>query len=209
MNVNPPKRGRPPKVKRDFSDTKEALLQHGMATFTEQGFSTIGIDAILKQVGVPKGSFYYYFKSKEDFGLQVIARYDEYFCGKLFRHLNQRSVPAIERLTLFVDDACRGMEKYQFRRACLIGNFAQEANLLSDTIVTALEASLQNWIELLTRCFEEAKEQGALDPEIDCHAYAEFFWTGWEGAIMRSRITKTTQTLHQFVHIFLKSITQK
>jgi TetR/AcrR family transcriptional repressor of nem operon len=92
---SPPRRGRPPKVPRTHHDTREALLHVGMAVFTEQGFSATGIDAVLKQVQVPKGSFYHYFASKEAFGQEVLQGYAAYFakssiCG-FWRKMSLRS----------------------------------------------------------------------------------------------------------------------
>ena len=79
------RRGRPPKVARGFDDTREALLCCGMEVLTEQGFAATGIDAVLKRVRVPKGSFYHYFDSKEAFVQEVLQRYAAYFARKLDR----------------------------------------------------------------------------------------------------------------------------
>ena len=78
-----PRRGRPPKNTRDNSDTKAELIRSGLEQLTENGFASSGIDPILKKVGVPKGSFYHYFASKEAFGLAVIESYANYFAKKL------------------------------------------------------------------------------------------------------------------------------
>ncbi len=57
-------RGRPPKVERAFSDTKQELIRSGLEIITEYGYISAGIDTIVKNVQVPKGSFYHYFKNK-------------------------------------------------------------------------------------------------------------------------------------------------
>ena len=83
----PPRRGRPPKVNRDNPDTRDALVRCGTEILTEQGFLSTGIDTVLSRVGVPKGSFYHYFQSKEDFGHAVLENYAGYFARKLDRCL--------------------------------------------------------------------------------------------------------------------------
>ena len=65
------RRGRPPKdLARPYTETRRELIQAGLALLTEKGYSSVGIDQILRSVNVPKGSFYHYFKSKEAFGLK-------------------------------------------------------------------------------------------------------------------------------------------
>lgn len=204
MNVK--KRGRPPKKDVPYGNTKEAILQQGLATFTKQGFYTVGIDAILKEVGVPKGSFYHYFKSKEDFAMQVIDRYDEYLCGKLFKAYNNRQLTPLQRISAYSDDAINSMAKHDYQRGCLIGNFAQEVTLLPESIVQALDNCFQNWQQLTCQCLELAKEEGQLNDNADCQMWAEFFWTGWEGAVMRSRLMKSATPMKHFTQAFIQSI---
>jgi TetR/AcrR family transcriptional repressor of nem operon len=59
-----PRRGRPPKVDRQFDDTRQALIRSGLEVLTETGYLAAGIDAVIKNIAVPKGSFYHCFKSK-------------------------------------------------------------------------------------------------------------------------------------------------
>lgn len=77
--ITKPKRGRPPKNHDAGADVKKMLIRSGMEMFTEKGYMTSDINGILKKVGVPKGSFYYYFDSKEQFGLEIMRNYDSYF----------------------------------------------------------------------------------------------------------------------------------
>ena len=96
MDVKPEtarRRGRPPKQREDLVDTRELLLRAGLEVLTEKGFSATGIDEILGRVGVPKGSFYHYFASKEAFGLSLIERYGKFFARKLDRHLLNSDLP--------------------------------------------------------------------------------------------------------------------
>lgn len=128
-----PRRGRPPKVDRQFDDTRQALIRSGLEVLTETGYLAAGIDAVIKNIAVPKGSFYHCFKSKEAFGLAVLAAYGDFFAHKLDKFLLDDAVPPLERMAAFVRHASQGMEKFQFRRGCLVGNLLQEAPLLPET----------------------------------------------------------------------------
>lgn len=207
MNMQENRRGRPPKSARNFDDTREALLLAGMAILTERGFNTVGIDMILKRVGVPKGSFYHYFKNKDDFGLQVIERYDQYFCAKLRRCLASQPAQPLKGIETFVNEAVDGMEKYRYSRGCLIGNFAQEMPILSPQFKTPLTQCLKNWSSMLAHNLEQARVLGLIPAETDCLQQAEYFWIGWEGAILTAKVMQSSEPMRKFASGYLSQFT--
>ena len=203
-----PRRGRPPKLDRDQRETREALLHAGMALLTEQGFLATGIDAVLKQVGVPKGSFYHYFASKEAFGHAVLQRYGAYFAAKLDRWLLDDSRPPLARLTDFVDDARAGMARHAWRRGCLVGNLGQEVTQLPEGFREQLDAVLRDWQARLAACLRAAQREGSLAATVDCDELAAFFWIGWEGAVLRARLVQDDAPLATFIRGFLALLPQ-
>ncbi len=64
-------------------DTKTALLQAGMDIMLEKGYSNTGIQEVLSSLGVPKGSFYHYFESKESFAVAIIQHFDQEYSAEL------------------------------------------------------------------------------------------------------------------------------
>lgn len=208
MNTSAPQRprGRPPKVARDYPDTREALLRAGVETLTEQGFGATGLDGLLKKVGVPKGSFYHYFASKDAFGREVMQRYARYFADKLDRSLLDDSRPPLERLAAFVESAKTGMARHAFQRGCLVGNLGHELNTLPDDYRELLERILQDWQQRLARCFEEAQQHGQLANHANPQVLAEYFWIGWEGAVMRARLVRNLQPLELFFQNFMAGL---
>lgn len=201
-----PRWGRPPKSLRAHTDTRTALLRCGVEILTAQGLSATGIDTVLKRVGVPKGSFYHYFDSKDAFGLQVLQTYADYFARKLDRWLLEEDQPPLKRLERFAEDAKAGIRKYDFERGCLVGNLGQEIAALPDEYRLALEGVLRDWERRLSACLQLAVESGDLPEETDCDASAEFFWTGWEGAILRARLMRDLRPLDLFLTGFLTSL---
>lgn len=200
------RRGRPPKRIDDRFDTREMLVRCGVEVLTESGFSATGIDVILRRVGVPKGSFYHYFESKEAFGRAVIAAYADYFARKLDRVLGDESRPPLERIAAFVEGAALGMARFEFRRGCLVGNLGQEMANLPVAYRAQLEGVLQDWEARVTRCLEAAQLAGQIDEGVDCARMAAFFWTGWEGAVLRAKLVRSTMPLHVFSEGFFKAL---
>ncbi|WP_025164958.1 acrylate utilization transcriptional regulator AcuR [Pseudomonas taeanensis] len=197
------RRGRPPKIARSFEDTREVLLHCGMEVLTEQGFAATGIDTVLKRVRVPKGSFYHYFDSKEAFGREVLQCYATYFARKLDRWLLEDNVLPLQRLSNFVEDAKAGMAKHQFRRGCLVGNLGQEITVLPASFRQELESILLDWQKRLAICLAQAASLGQLRTDSNCDALAAYFWIGWEGAVLRTKLVQNTQPLDTFVAGFL------
>jgi TetR/AcrR family transcriptional repressor of nem operon len=200
------RRGRPPKIARTIPDTRVALIRGGTAILTEQGFTASGIDGILKQVGIPKGSFYYYFDSKEAFGREIIEYYGRYFARKLDRCLLDESLAPLARLQAFIDDAARGMAKYDFKRGCLVGNLGQEINVLPQGYRQQLSDILIEWQQRVARCLGLARDNGQLSAQADCDALADYFWIGWEGAVMRARLAKSAHPLARFAQGFFAGL---
>ncbi|HEX8593032.1 MAG TPA: TetR/AcrR family transcriptional regulator [Pseudomonas sp.] len=200
--------GRPPKVDREHFQTREVLIRCGTQVFTEQGFMATGIDYILKQVGVPKGSFYHYFENKEAFGRAVLDNYAHYFSVLLDRWLLDEALSPLERLVGFVQYAKAGMARHDYRRGCMVGNLSQEVGMLPEGFRESLEAILLEWQARLSRCLKAAQEAGELSSQADCDELAAFFWIGWEGAVLRARLVKSDAPLNLFIRGFLRGLPQ-
>ncbi|MCG8017243.1 MAG: TetR/AcrR family transcriptional regulator [Candidatus Thiodiazotropha sp. 'RUGA'] len=200
------RRGRPPKDQAGFSQTKAELIRSGMEVLTEKGYSATGIDEILRRVGVPKGSFYHYFKNKDAFGSELISNYAKFFEHKLDRSLGNRSLPALQRLSLFMQDAIDGMARHQFKRGCLVGNLGQEMGALPESFRRQLIEVFETWQQRLEACLEEAKAAGDISADTDCKQSAYLFWTGWEGAVLRAKLERTPNALQSYADFFINSL---
>lgn len=200
------RRGRPPKSATDLQPTREALLRCGMALLTETGYSASSLDRILRAAGVPKGSFYHYFASKDAFVEALLAYYADFFRHLLDSHLQNFDLAPLERLEAFMQAAARGMAKYQFRRGCLIGNLGQEANALPEAFRSQIQAILGDWQQRVACCLKDAQRSGAIAPALDIDEQAYLFWTGWEGAVLRAKLEQQDRPLRLFARHFLAGL---
>lgn len=199
----PRRRGRPPADEARRDDARARLLRAGVAILTEKGFSAVGIDEILRAVGVPKGSFYHYFDSKEAFGLALVDAYAAYFARRLDRWFADTTRPPLQRLRDFIADARAGMARHDFRRGCLVGNLGQETGVLPEPFRARLAAVFADWQARTARCLEAARAAGEIAPGADCAALAAFFWIGWEGAVLRAKLERSPEALDRFAAGFL------
>lgn len=184
----------PLRAKRD-ANKREDLLRIGVAVFTEKGFHNTPIDELVAAAGVPKGSFAYYFGSKDAYTLAVIERYAEYFNKKLDRILSDGSMAPIDRIKAFMDEATTGMERFAFRRGCLVGNLGQELAALDETFRQALLGALRGWQCRFQLCLEQAQQHGELSEKADAEGLARLFWYAWEGAVLGAKLEKSRAPL--------------
>lgn len=187
-------------------DTREKLIWCGTKLLTERGFHAVGIEEVLSCASVPKGSFYHYFESKHAFGEAVIDNFARYFNRKLDRILKDETGTPLTRLRAFVKEATDGMTRYEFRRGCLIGNLGQELGGLNEEFRNRIEAVLQSWQARVATCLTEAQQANEISLDQDVHALAEFFWIGWEGAILRSKLARSVAPMERFASLFFSRV---
>ena len=198
------RRGRPSKLGQTFPDTRTALLKQGLAALTEKGFSATGIDEVLRGVGVPKGSFYHYFPSKEAFGAELVTMYAGYFANKIDRHFKNDLLSPVNRLKAFVLDAETGMQRYDFRRGCLIGNLGQEMGALPESFRQQITDVFMDWQRRTSECVALAQQQGEIPADLNPDQLSSFFWIGWEGAVLRAKLERSAEPLKTFAEQFFR-----
>lgn len=188
------------------ADTRAAIVRTGTALLTERSFADVGIEDVLAQSGVARGSFYHFFPSKEAFGEAVIDNYAAYFDRKLQRLLGDPSVSPLARLEAYVDETSRGVEKFDCMRGCLIGALSQELGAHSAVFRSRLEAVFANWQRHVADCLRDAVAARELSRSLDADGAAEFFWYGWEGALMRMKLERSAEPMRRFGRHFIDSL---
>lgn len=200
------KRGRPVGSKNGRNETRAQLIRAGVEALTEKGFTATGLEEILAKVNVPKGSFYYYFDSKEQFGLALIENYGTYFASKLDLFFRDEDVEPLQRLVNFAAHARHNMARYDFKRGSLIGNLGQEMSVLPGTFRQKLLDVFEDWQAKTAACFRDAKAAGEIDASYDCDLLAAHFWIGWEGAVLRSKLEHRAQPMDIFFRGFMDGL---
>jgi TetR/AcrR family transcriptional repressor of nem operon len=186
------------------SDTKQRLLEHGMSMLLRQGYHDLGIAELLDATGIPKGSFYHHFSSKEDFGLQVIDLYMTGVHEGLDHFLADSSVPPLDRIRRFfmaTEEKYRG-EGYL---GCLLGGLGQELSGVSEKFRRKVEWCFGEIARRLAGCIEEAIARGELEKGTDARAMAELLVNCWEGAALRTRLRRDPAPLRQMLDFYFRA----
>lgn len=147
------------------SDARERILAAGADLFGRRSYASIGVAEICAAAGVPKGSFYYFFPSKQALALEVVDRHWEWQRGEWVRILSTAG-PVVERLRgLFVATAEMQSEALKGTGAvvgCLFGNLALEVSAQDDPVRERLQEIFEEQIDIVEKALLDAEDAGEL-----------------------------------------------
>lgn len=190
-------------------DTRIALLEAGMDIMLEKGYTNTGIQEVLSSLGVPKGSFYHFFDSKENFAIEIIRHYDQIYTAGLLRTLRNPQETPLQRLKSYCETGKQGFLSRECRKGCLIGNLSQEMSDQSEALRKELSTVMAKWRDLFAKCIEEGQNTGEITKVCSADRLAEMFNSGWGGAVMRAKTVKTVEPMETFIELmfdhFLKA----
>jgi len=183
------------------ADTRQVLLEQGMAMLLKHGYHDLGMTALLEATEVPKGSFYHHFKSKEDFALQAIDLYMEAVHQALDHCLHDESRPPLGRVRHFFELT---REKYREEGylGCLLGGLGQELSGVSDVFRRKVEQCFSSIARRIAGCLQEAAKRGELRKGTDPKRMAELLVNCWEGAALRTRLRKDPAALGEMLDFY-------
>ena len=182
---------------------KDDIVQAGLDIMLSRGFNATGVEAILKQANVPKGSFYNFFSSKEDFALAVIDRFVVEIYSSVFQPiLEDDSLPPLQRIRQCFESLTSRFENNDCSKGCLIGNLGLEMSDQYEKIRQHLDLTLQRWAEIFAGLLLQAQREKAIAADLDAETLAENMIASFEGALLRAKVKKSSEPLKNFIHLF-------
>jgi TetR/AcrR family transcriptional regulator, transcriptional repressor for nem operon len=186
--------------------TRDRLIEAGLTLMRKHGYGAAGLNEILQASGVPKGSFYHHFGSKEEFAAAVLDRYvnfaDEH-CQQVLG--NTRQAP-LRRLRRYFEDLISMAGQSAPIQGCLLGSMSLEIASESPRLQTCLSEHFERWQAGITQVLREAIAKGDLPATTRPDALAGFILNSWEGALLRSQADRSDAALHDFVHFLFNKI---
>ncbi len=181
------------------SENRRRLLDEGVKLLLRQGYHATGLQEILSRAGVPKGSFYHYFPSKEAFGAAVIAHYIEPFIRQLDDWLNRPQLDPVSALRGYFEALIAELQANDFQGGCLLGNLMAEIGDTSDTCRQALQRALHRYRDKIATALRRAQTQGLIGRDRSPQALADFIVDYWQGVLLRMKIERSTIPLERFM----------
>ncbi|AUH41669.1 TetR/AcrR family transcriptional regulator [Streptomyces sp. CMB-StM0423] len=176
-------------------DTRRSILDAAQQIMSRKGFSAVGINEVLTAAGVPKGSFYHFFGSKDAFGEAMMRAYFADYLADMDRILAAPGQTTAERLMAYWQnwhdnqslDACQGK--------CLAVKLGAEVSDLSETMRLALKEGTTAIINRLERAITTGLDDGTINIDGTPRDTAEVLYDMWLGASVRAKIHRDTSPL--------------
>ncbi|WP_018125322.1 TetR/AcrR family transcriptional regulator [Desulfovibrio oxyclinae] len=179
-------------------NTKEHILEIGANLVHRQGFNNTGISEVLREADVPKGSFYFYFSSKEAFGLELVEFHRIRFVEAMRRQLEESELPPLDRLRGMFAGLRNRLDESGYALGCPIGNLSQEMGDLNPLFAKAIARVFDAMSRYAEGVLSQAKERGDIPVIIDPRETADFIVNSWQGALVRMKASKSPEPLDQF-----------
>lgn len=188
------------------TQTREELIQVGTDIIALHGFGTTGINAVLSTANVPKGSFYYYFSSKDDFGMAIIEHSAQAYAERIDGFLKDTSFSPVERIRNYMTNGMAAVGASECKRGCLIGNLSQELSSQNEKFRARLDEVFRGWQAQFAECLDAAKAAGEIPAASDTQQLAEFLLAGWQGAILRAKMGQSIAPMQAFIDIVFSQV---
>jgi TetR/AcrR family transcriptional repressor of nem operon len=189
-------------------DTKLRLLTAGMQLLLARGYHAVGVQDVLAATGVPKGSFYHHFESKEDFALQALEVYQANVHELLAATLDRPGRPPLARVRDFFEGV-RDAYMHEGYLGCFLGALGQELSGASDVFRRRIDGCLDEIAGRIAGCLTEARRAGDLPAAADPARMAELLVNAWEGAALRSRLVRDARPLMDMLDFYFTAVTTR
>jgi TetR/AcrR family transcriptional repressor of nem operon len=190
----------------DPTDIPERLLAAGLDLFLRQGYNGTGIQQITDQAGVPKGSFYNHFSSKEAFGAAIVDLYSEYSRKSWMRWMRGAPSEPMAAIRHVFGAMLEHHERARCTSGCLIGNLAAEVAPTSKLCRERLRVAQLAWRERLAELVRAAQDAGEIRDDMDPTALSALTWSVWEGALLRMKVEGSARPLRESIAMVLEHV---
>ena len=188
--------------------TRDQILNAAARLMHVQGYQSTSLDDVLRESGVGKGNFYYYFKSKEDLGYAIIDRTTRAFVerslGPAFADVEADPIAQIDG---FLDRVLEAQRQRNCVGGCVMGNLACELSDVHEGFRQRLAELFDIWRTHLADALLRGRRRGYLRGDADPSRLAHFLVAGLEGAILLSKVTRDIAVMEKCVEELKQHLT--
>jgi len=180
--------------------TRDQILDAAARLIHLRGYHGTSLDDVLRESGVGKGNFYYYFRSKEDLGFAIIDRVVERFLERTLEPaFDDLTADPLDQVRAFLDRLLEVQRQRNCVGGCPMGNLASELSDVHEGFRQRLADIFERWRVMLAATLERGRESGRLRADLDAASAAGFVVAALEGAILMAKVTKDISVMEKCV----------
>jgi TetR/AcrR family transcriptional repressor of nem operon len=184
--------------------TKDRILSAAEEIMLSKSFHSVGLNEILAAVKVPKGSFYHYFQSKEQFGVELLRHYVQEHSTRLRRILGATELNPFERFVAFFNGAITRLAEGECKQFCLVAKLGAEVSTFSEPMREVLSEGIRDWRSVYESTIREGQSAGVIRADLDPAATASLIFDLWRGAMDRSQIDRNVAPLKEAAEFIIQ-----
>jgi TetR/AcrR family transcriptional repressor of nem operon len=175
---------------------KEQLVDRTLGVWLDRGFEGASVNDLVTAAGVPKGSFYNHFPSKETFAVAHVQRYVR---GLDLESLVAAEGPALDVIREHFNQQLVARRSARLDPGCLLGTFSTGVSGAYPELQSAVREGFAQWIDALAQVISRAKDNGEIAGNLDSVDVAAALVDGLQGALARARVTGDPRPLEVFL----------
>ena len=174
----------------DTSDVRDNILATGQRLMAGKGYSAVGLNEILTAAGVPKGSFYHYFGSKDAFGEALLDSYFEDYLAEIDVTLALPGLSMAQRVLRYFEVWQQTQSFFDCQGKCLAVKMAAEVADLSEAMRLSIRRGTSGIVSRLAAAIEAGVAEGSLAVSGDATTTARSLYQLWLGASIMVKIER-------------------
>ncbi|RKN81203.1 TetR/AcrR family transcriptional regulator [Ulvibacterium marinum] len=181
-------------------------LETGIKILSQKGYHNLGLREFLENAEIPSGSFYYYFKSKEDFAAKVLEHYGDKAAAYYTVRLLESDAPYTKRLETVFNEELQRLDATECKEGCMVGSLTSEIAGQNEVIQKVADSNYKKWQDIFERFFTEGQENGAFSTDFKASEMAVLFLTGRQGVMTRMKASGKDESYRLFRSFMMKII---
>jgi TetR/AcrR family transcriptional regulator, transcriptional repressor for nem operon len=184
---------------------REKIVAAAAERFHALGYNACGVQEIVDAAGVPKGSFYNYFKAKELLAREVL---NNYWADAGLEILADKSIAPLERLRRHFQHGASRYKKFGFENGCLVPKFMHEVSDSTPLLRTDLRRQVARWTALIADAIREGQADRTISNSIDAETTARFLIESWGGVTGAMKLAASRAPIDDFFSVAFGTLLQ-
>ena len=168
----------------NIKHNKEDVLKKGMELFRLNGYHNTGTNEILNKTGISRGSFYNFFKDKDDFGIQVLDYYGVWSTDYMSEVLTDESLNPKQRLIHLFEVLVQGYKRDNYKWGCLLVGMTQEMGQINPLFTEACERNFEDFVSIFEKCIVEGQKSEQISKKQNSRGMALTILSMYNGALV-------------------------